>query len=130
MRQSFQSLLLAQGQAPKPVFEPSREAIVLWAVGAVFGLFLAAYLYLSRNAVLKRKVFLVSSFVGATIVLGVFYLMPSPPGWFLFVMPVLVIIGYINIRTTRFCQSCGRTLFRQPMFTRPTFCPYCGGEVS
>jgi hypothetical protein len=38
----------------------------------------------------------------------------------------LVPIFLINIRATRFCNSCGRTLLKQPLFAKASPCKYCG----
>jgi hypothetical protein len=45
-------------------------------------------------------------------------------------VPAVAIISYMNIRMTRFCESCGRTLHRQPLFSKPRFCSHCGAALT
>jgi hypothetical protein len=42
------------------------------------------------------------------------------------ILPVIALIGYLNIRITKFCGSCGSMVTPFGGFTRPKYCPKCG----
>jgi ribosomal protein L37E len=71
------------------------------------------------------------SVVGTGVLFLVFVLLMDPA--FLAFMPVAVpvvgVISWMNIRMTRFCERCGRTVFRQMPFSDHRYCPGCGSPL-
>ena len=114
-----------RGSAPPPEF----IAFMIFWVGLGLGSFL--FFRFNHNTPLKRRVWLVDN-VATGIIFGafVFYSSGRQQPQILFVLvPVLALITALNIKTTRFCDACGKTLTRQPIFSRTRFCPYCGAEL-
>jgi hypothetical protein len=46
------------------------------------------------------------------------------------VLPVVVLITYLNIKFTKFCDKCGATAFDHNWFTPMRFCSKCGTEFA
>ena len=47
---------------------------------------------------------------------------------FAFVIPILVLFFYLNLRCTKFCDNCGSTCMNNNPFSRMRFCSKCGAE--
>jgi len=96
--------------------------IALAAGGAVF-------FSLNRNAALKRRGFRIYITVVCVAFAGfVWYTMGLNPVA-LFIMPFLGLIGYLNIRMTLFCDSCGRTVISGMWWSKADYCPRCGAKL-
>ena len=92
--------------------------------------------YLQRDVAFKRKWF--PRYVILAGVLFVFFsttLMVlqsrsfSALGVLIVVVPMVVIITYLNIKFTRFCDKCGATVFDSNWFSPMKFCSKCGAEL-
>jgi len=100
--------------------------VVVGLIGASTPLFF----HLNRNAALKRKMWPVVVVLGGTLTIGfAYYLMGVQQQVLYFTVPVVTLVCFLNIRGTRFCDSCGRTLYRQPMAPQFRICPHCGAQV-
>ena len=104
-----------------------------WIILGIVGVFL---FYLSKNVAFKRKWFpryvilvgiLFVSFVTAITALS----SSSHEVWRMlaFMLPVIMLITYMNVKLTKFCDKCGSTLFPQNWFAPLRFCPKCGAEL-
>jgi hypothetical protein len=117
-----------QHDALTPGQEIANKAfVVTWVIMAVFSF---AFFQFNRNAALKKRVFPIA--VGVTSVLFMAFIawMTKLQSPLVFVMlGAVVLIAVINIRTTKFCESCGRTLIKQPLFSKTKYCPKCGAEM-
>lgn len=56
------------------------------------------------------------------------------PSWsslrvLIFVIPAVVLIIYLNIKFTKFCDKCGATLYNYNWFDPMRFCSKCGAEL-
>jgi hypothetical protein len=82
--------------------------------------------YRSRNAALKERWH--RSFVlGSAVVFAVWALLTGlPASMLLFLVPALALVSWLNLRNTRFCHACGRTVVTAEFWLRPGFCPHCG----
>ena len=98
----------------------------LWVVLGLAGF---ALFTLSRNAALKRR--LRPPFIVGTAALFVGYVYLADPGGeaLYFVVPGVILVGWLNLRMTKFCDACGRTAIHPNIFTRPEFCPRCGAKL-
>ena len=104
-----------------------------WLYVAVVEIALPAFLFfhLSKNAALKRQFW--PPFMIA------FGLLFAAFGWFgagandrqfaLIWVGMVVLIVVLNIRSMRFCDSCGATQMNQNLLSPPKFCSKCGGEL-
>src|SRR5437867_3875060 len=101
----------------------SSVFFVVWICLGIAGFFL---FYFGTDAAFKRRVypwyvalagglFLVFTFIGG-----------FPASAMLLVVPALVLVSFLSIRATRFCDACGRTVLSQMFFSRPEFCSKCG----
>jgi FtsH-binding integral membrane protein len=40
--------------------------------------------------------------------------------------PIVILIAWLNLKLTRFCDHCGATILPGNFFVRPKYCPRCG----
>ena len=87
---------------------------ILWALLAV-----ACFLYFtrSRNAPLKRQLWPYYNVVLGGFVVAVAILMRFPLSWIVALVPLAVLIAFMNFRSTRFCMSRNATLRGGASFT-------------
>jgi hypothetical protein len=92
--------------------------------------------YLRRDVAFKRKWF--PRYVILAGGLFVFFsstLMVLQSRWFsalgmlVVVVPMVVLITYLNIKFTRFCDKCGATVYDHNWFSPMKFCSKCGAEL-
>jgi len=104
-----------------------------WIVLGIAGFFL---FYRGRDTDFKRKWFprfvvLVGIlFVGFATTL--FYLPTRSTEslrMLFFVVPATCVISWLNIKFTRFCDSCGHMIHNHNWFSPMNFCPKCGAEL-
>jgi fatty acid desaturase len=97
---------------------------VIWALLGVGG---ALFFYGNRDASLKRKLWPCFIVLVGLLFLGFTWsLLGSIPLPFVVLIPVIM---FINIRMTRFCDSCGRTVVSRNLFAPAKFCQGCGAEL-
>ena len=103
----------------------------LWLVLA--GLTLASWLFFWRNrdAQLKRKIWRLGTAISGTIFV-LFVLLASWPHVQIvfFMLPVVALITWLNLRNTKFCDQCGATLFNHNWFSTIRYCPHCGATLT
>ena len=108
----------------------SEIFLVTWIIFAI-----VSYLvfYQNKNAAFKRKIwpwtiaFVGLVFLGFVTAIGGFKF--DKPGFYVIVLAD-IFISYINIKTVRFCDSCGRTIQSSNPFLGPSkFCPKCGAKL-
>ena len=99
-------------------------------VWVILGISSFLFFHLNRDAALKRRIFPIFV-ISVGVVFGCFVAYMSR-GYLqvLFVaIPMISLITFLNLRKTRFCDACGRTLYQQPIFSRSQFCPRCGAQL-
>jgi hypothetical protein len=112
----------AQAERVFPIF------IGVWVV---LGIVSTAFFFLNDNAALKRKVH-PPYVIGVSILFfGFVVLMGTPRDVFFYciLVPAIVLITFMNLRNTKFCDTCGRTLINQNPFVCPRFCSKCGASL-
>jgi hypothetical protein len=92
--------------------------------------------YLGGNAEFKRKWFPRYVILGGILFLGFTTAMMARMmnvaeliGMWLFMVPTICLISWLNIRMTKFCDGCGKTISNQNWFSRIRFCPNCGSGL-
>lgn len=98
--------------------------LIIWIT---LGLASTAFFYLSKNSALKRKVLPIFAIGAGGLFLGFVWprLDPTAPfSWFFVAM--VVFITFLNIRSIKFCDACGKTDRSQNPFSPPTYCSKCG----
>jgi uncharacterized membrane protein YfcA len=110
---------------------PPREFVIFMVVWVILGITSFLFFHFNRNAALKRTIW-PAFIVAIGIIFGgfLFYFVGRQQAQILYVaVPAIILISFLNMRTVRFCDSCGKTLYRQPIFSRTQFCPYCGAQL-
>jgi len=100
---------------------------VVWFALGVAGFFL---FYLSKNVRFKRRYFPWYLIFGSVLFIFCGLGLGVPSEMFYFMVPAVALITYLNIRSTRFCDGCGRTLINHALFTRVEYCPKCGAKLN
>ena len=110
---------------------PERIFPIFFGVWIVLGIASAAFFFLNHNAALKRKVFPPFVIFIGVLFLAFVILMGFARDRFFFVVmvPFVALITFLNIRSTRFCDACGKTLVSQNPFSRRKFCSKCGADL-
>jgi hypothetical protein len=114
------------------VSQPGLPVGLIVFMGVWFALGIAGWLlfYVSRNVAFKRRFFVPY----ILLVGGLFLVLPiangSPFSIYLILVPAITLISFLNIRSTQFCDACGRTLLSRAFFSRASFCAKCGAKLS
>ena len=95
----------------------------------VLGLATFAIFFLSNDAKLKRKLWPYFVVGGGVLFVG-FMLAMGFRGEALYVMvPAIIVISVLSLRSTKFCDSCGKTIINQNFLVKPKFCVKCGAPL-
>jgi predicted peroxiredoxin len=98
---------------------------ILWAMLAVACL---VFFTRSDNAPLKRQLWPYYNVLLAGFVVAVAIIMRFPWSWIVALVPLAILIAFMNFRATRFCMSCSTTLRRQGFLRRSDRCARCGAS--
>ena len=84
--------------------------------------------FVGKNSKLKRKLW--APFVIGTglLFLGFVYLMGKGHTLYLMV-PAVAMISFLNIRSTKFCDSCGKTNINRNLLFTAEYCSKCGERI-
>jgi hypothetical protein len=103
--------------------------MVVWVAVGVAGFYLFG---VRRDAAFKRRWFR-WYIIAAAIAFLAFVLVTVDQGLrpevLFLVVPAVALIAFLNIWGTRFCASCGRTIYTQWLFSRPRYCSHCGAKL-
>lgn len=91
---------------------------------------LSFYLFFIRNDY-EFKIKYYKYFI---ILVGIFFIgfvtaMGAPPKVYVTMIPAVTLIMFLNIKVTRFCKNCGKTIISHIPFTSINFCPKCGSRL-
>ena len=103
---------------------------IFFGTWIVLGLGSFSFFYFNKNAELKRKVLPVMVISTGILFLGFMWLMGFRGNAMYMAVPAVILFSILNLQGTKFCDSCGRTLFNQGPFSKIEFCPKCGGKLS
>ena len=112
-----------------PSSSPDQIFPIFFGVWVVLGLISVAFFFLGRNASLKRKVWPPLTIATAILFVGFVWAMGFPSHVFLILIPAVAIITFLNLRSVKFCDACGRTIMNQIPFSPPRFCSKCGAKL-
>jgi hypothetical protein len=109
-------------QAYFPIF------MVAW-----FALGIAGWIWIwTRRSAAEKRRWQRRFAIAAGVIFGAFLILlmrHQPFAWFIF-LPFLVLIIWLNIRFTTFCDHCNRMIYNYFWWRRTRFCPYCGAELT
>jgi len=105
--------------------------IVFIVVWAALGIGLSALMRFNRDAAFKRRIFPpIMIGVGALFLAFVLLSGTVPPAFLLLMVPMIVLIMFLNVKFTKFCDACGETVRTRQVFSSPKFCPKCGAPLA
>lgn len=122
-------LLLLSSVPPGEMSPVIIPFIIVWGLLGV-----SAFLFFHsiRDAALKRRVWPWFS-VGTAVIFAVFVYSVAGrrnPGILGIMVPALVLITWMNLRMTRFCDACGTTITQRTPFSKDAFCSRCGAPLN
>ena len=100
-----------------------------FAIWAMLGVGSAVFFSLNRNAALKKRVLPPFLIFTGVLFLGFVFYTGAPKDFLYIAVPMVALIMLLNMRTIRFCDACGRTLYNQNLFSPPKFCSKCGASL-
>ena len=103
---------------------------IFFLIAAVMSVGGLLFFYLNRNVKLKRTVLLLGTAISIPILLVFIYLMDFPSIILWVAIPGAILVPLLNIKTTQFCKSCGRTIFEYNPFSPPKYCSKCGASLN
>jgi hypothetical protein len=105
-----------------------RLIFAYWLVVVLFIASAACFFLSGRSsAKVKKKLFYWYIAIGGTLIMGWFCMLGGPMSLVVFI-PVYAIVSYISLRTTRFCDACGKVLMNQ--FVPARYCSRCGADLN
>jgi hypothetical protein len=88
----------------------------------------------TRSSAAKKRLWQRRFAIGTGVVFGAFLtvtlLIGHQPFTLLIALPFLVLIMWLNIRFTDYCDNCNRMVYNQFWWRRIRFCPHCGASLS
>ena len=110
--------------------DPQALFFVFIAVWAVLGIGGAMFFTRSRDAALKRRLYPVF-LIGAALVFAGFVIAVTKGAGIgpVLMIPILIVIVALNLRQTKFCDACGRTVRGSSPTALPKFCLHCGAPL-
>ena len=100
--------------------------VVTWAILAVASLSLFRR---TRDVAFRRRVFPWFVAASAALFLGLVALIGAPRDYLLLMLPPVAVVAFFNVRGTRFCSTCGRTVHGRLGVTPPRSCSHCGAHL-
>ena len=102
---------------------------VVWAV-----LPLSSWILMRRakTAKAKRAIHRVMVFISGALIIAFACILVggrAPLAVLFMVVPVVALITFTSLRTTRFCPKCTREVRNSPLWRKAEFCPYCGARL-
>ncbi len=95
---------------------------VFWIALGIGG---ALFFYTSKNAGLKRTVFPIYSIFGSIVFISFGWFIGGSNDSLFFIVPFVSLITFLNIRNTKFCDNCGKTIYNRAWFQSLKECPKC-----
>ena len=85
-------------------------------------------LSMDKKAAVKRTAFRCYVIVVSLLLLLFMSLVGESLALLVFVIPVLVLVDFIWLKYTRFCEWCGKAVQTNLPFVNKDFCPRCGAH--
>jgi len=118
-------VLYAQGDSM------SSEEIfpIFFGVWILLGVLSFLLFFMSKNTKLKKKLWPPFVIFAGLLFIGFGYAMGFDGEPLFIMVPMVVLISFLNIRSAKFCDSCGKTNMNQNLLSPAKFCSKCGEEL-
>jgi len=100
--------------------------VAVWAALGVTGWW---FFSRSRDLDLKRRVLRWGAIAVGVLFTGFVLVMTGEPWVLWIVAPTVALISFLSIRFTKFCPSCGATLYNYNWFVAMRYCSRCGTRL-
>ena len=101
--------------------------LVVWIALGVAGFFL---FYVSKNVRFKKRYYPWYAILGGVLFIAFGLGMGFTLEMLYFMVPAVALITFLNIKSTKFCDNCGRTIINQMWFTKVESCAKCGAKLN
>jgi hypothetical protein len=88
-----------------------------------------AFFYFSKNVALKRRVWSAFVVIVGVLFVGFIVIMGSPLPFLLLGATAVILTIIINLKSTGFCDACGKQSRGKSSFSPPEVCAKCGAEM-
>jgi len=103
--------------------------LIFFSAGVVLGIISLIIFFVGKDAQLKRKLWKPFVIGTGALFLGFVYLMGVSGEAFYIMASAVILISFLNIRTTKFCDACGKKIINKNSFVKPEFCSKCGEKL-
>jgi len=100
---------------------------VVWLALGLAGFFL---FYVNKNVQFKRRYFPWYVILGGVLFISFGWVMRFSLQMLFLMVPAVALITFLNIKSTKFCDGCGRTIINQMWFTKVEHCAKCGAKLN
>ena len=99
---------------------------VAWIGLGVAGFFL---FFVNKNLQFKKTYFPIYIILVGALFIAFSMGLGMRPNALYIVVPFVVLISFLNIESTKFCDTCGGTIINQIWFGKLDHCPKCGASL-
>lgn len=108
---------------------PDEIFPIFFGTWGVLGIASFVIFFLGKNAQLKRKLWPPFVIGTSALFIGFTYAMDVGGQALYITAPVIILITVFNLRSTKFCNGCGKTIINQNFLVKPEFCTKCGEKL-
>lgn len=108
---------------------PDEIFPIFFGTWVVLGIISFAIFFLGKNAQLKRKLWPPFVIGIGVLFIGFTYAMGFGGEALYITVPAVILISVLNLRSTKFCDACGKTIINQNFLVKPEFCSKCGEKL-
>jgi hypothetical protein len=99
--------------------------VIVWVILCVWG---TLFFTLNTDAKLKRKLYpWVMVSMGILFILSMYWINGKDITFLISGFPIVLVVSFISIKYTKFCNSCGRTMYSFPL--KSEYCSKCGNKL-
>ena len=113
----------------RTMIDQNNAMIAFFVVACLLGFLSFLFFHFNRDTHLKRKMLPVTIIAYSVLFLTFVVIYLPRKRDFLFALPAVMVIGYLNWRNTYFCDACGQTFYNHQWFSSVTFCSKCGAKL-
>ena len=103
--------------------------IIFMGVAALVGLAGVAFMHVSRNVAFTRRHLLSYVSLEGILLLVVGAAVELPAVLLAIMVPLMMLLLYVQLGRFQFCETCRRTVPRLRPLSQPEFCVRCGGSL-